>query len=201
MIDEILYNKTLRFNRIDENLLDKSTEFPIMKPLPLYHDSGVIKRTKNFFTLKRQWQIKEESCIYSPLLKQFIYIPNEFIIDGASVPKVLHGFFGAIGILFYGSIPHDFAYRYKGLLLVNNATKNIYFKGFSKSEADHIFKDICLVEQEKRAVSITVAKTALSFFGFTGWNSNRKMNRNLIEDFPELFWKRRSQPTSKTKQP
>ena len=172
--------------KVNQELLIKDIHFPLLKPLETQRNQKFFGKIKDFLTYRRKFEFVEDWCVYSKKIRQFIFIPKTFIIDGASVPKVLYFSYSPTGVLFYGSFPHDFGYRYEGLFLIDQYN-NINFVKFDKSDLDDLFLEICSQENHMPTVS-KVAKTTLSIFGFTGWWSNRKKNNNIKEDFPQFFW-------------
>lgn len=97
-------------------------------------------------------------------MDSFIFLPEGLIVDGASVPKALSGTYSSTGVLFYGSFPHDFGYRYNGLFLVGS-NNELQFVRFDKDDLDNIFLDVC--KQENDMPKLTwLAKTTLTLFGF-----------------------------------
>jgi hypothetical protein len=152
--------------KVDEELLIKEPHFPTIRPVVEEKISSFLDKAKSFFTYRRKFEIMEEICIWSNMLERYIYIPASLIVDGASVPKVLNGVYSSTGVLFYGSFPHDFGYRYAGLFLVDDKL-NLKFVKFSKGELDDIFLDVCKQENNMPNVS-KIAKWTLTAFGFTG---------------------------------
>jgi hypothetical protein len=75
---------------------------------------------------KREWNLVEDYVFYVPWLNQWIIIPHNFKFDFASVPKILNGIYGATDLLLYGSLAHDFGYRYSGILFIDPDTNNTY---------------------------------------------------------------------------
>lgn len=173
--------------QIDNSLLIKEIHFPKIQPLPLNRKKSFFGRIKDFFTLRREFIILEDYYVWSEYLKSFIFIPKNFIFDGASVPKALNSLYNPMGMLLYGAGPHDFGYRYKGLILVNESLNINFFWKFSKTQLDKVFNDLCELESGMKKAS-SVATFALTLFGFTGWNEATNNNRKLEIDFPELFY-------------
>lgn len=167
--------------------LPKSIHFPIVQavytptPKRSWWDKIV-----NFTTYRRKFKVRENYILWVPSINRFVFVPKYFIYDGASVPKILNGLFNPTGMLLLGALPHDFGYRYHGLLFVNPQTREIQFSAFSKKQLDQIFKDLCIYESGLKFASTTASYT-LSLFGFLGWNKNRKDNNILRTDFPQIF--------------
>ncbi len=139
-----------------------------------------------FITYKRNYELREDYILWIPAKSLFLYIPAPFFYDNASVPKLLSSLFNPDGMLLLGALPHDFGYRYKHLIFINPFTGELYLEDYNKVELDHLFQYLCGYESKFEKAS-AVAGTGLSLFGFAGWNSNRKKDSRLYEDFPELF--------------
>lgn len=167
--------------------LGKGIHFPIVQaiytPTP---KRSWWQKLKNFITYRRKFKVREDYILWVPSLSRFIFVPEYFVYDGASVPKILNGLFNPTGMLLLGALPHDFGYRYNGLFFVNPVTREIQFSAFSKKQLDIIFKDLCIHESKMKAASY-VATFTLSFAGFMSWNEHRKNNRTPQADFPQLF--------------
>lgn len=172
--------------RIDVNKLSKEIHFPVQHALPTKRKTGFFGRTRDFFLYRRLWETDLEYIIWCEYLKLYIYIPAHFVYDGASVPKALHSIYNPTGVLLMGACPHDFGYRYQGLLHVDEETGDLYFQSYTKDELDDIFKALCIWESGMAKASGTATFT-LTLFGFTGWNENRKENRVLRRDHPEIY--------------
>lgn len=171
--------------KVDEKLLKKEPHFPAIRPLAEKERLSTFGKLKSWFTYRRNFEILEDICFWCELLDRFIFLPQGFIVDGASVPKALSGTYSSTGVLFYGSFPHDFGYRYTGLFLVDN-NNELEFSHFSKGELDDIFLDLCTQENDMPKLS-WLAKSTLTMFGFVGWNENRKKNKQVIDDYWYLF--------------
>ena len=167
--------------------LRKDIHFPIVRAV--YESSeknSWFKQMRLFFTYRRKFEVMEDYILWVPLLNAYIFVPSAFIFDGASVPKMLNGLYSPTGMLLLGALPHDFGFRYQCLVLINPLTGELYTKTFTKKRLDLIFKHLCSLESNMLLAS-NGAKLGLSVFGFIGWNSNRKLNKNLRQDFPSLF--------------
>jgi len=159
--------------------------FPIVQALPTEIEKNPIKRLFKFMTYRRKWKIQEDYCLWVPSLAVWIFIPQFFVFDGASVPKILNNLYSPTGMLLLGAAPHDFGYRYEGLMQVDYRGC-INFVPYTKKELDDIFDSLCAYESGMPKAS-KVATVTLSAVGFLGWNENRKANHVLMSDFPELF--------------
>lgn len=172
---------------IDTVNLTKDIHFPITQAVySVPPKRKWYQKIIKFFTYRRWFEVMKDYVLWVPSLGCFIFIPITFLFDGASVPKFLGSLFSPTGMLLLGALPHDFGYRYKCLILVDEITCKLSVRLFNKKELDEVFKDLCAWESGLKRASGT-AKTALTIAGFTGWNKNRKENRILKDDFPGLF--------------
>ena len=170
---------------INLSLCSGELYFPITQALPTEQTRSFFKRVWNFSTYKRKFKVKYDYCLYVPSLAKWIFIPAYFIFDGASVPKILNWLYNPTGMLLLGATPHDFGYRYEGLIHVNHRGQ-LEFVSYTKKELDKIFGSLCAYESGMPLASGVATKT-LSLVGFIGWKKNRKKNCVLEKDFPELF--------------
>jgi len=139
-----------------------------------------------FLTYRRWFEVMEDYVLWMPTLESYAFIPAHFVCDNASVPKMLSCLFTSDGMLLLGGHIHDFGYRYKCLILVNEMTGELHIKSFAKGELDEIFESLCAWESGFKKAS-NIAKKTLSVAGYIGWRENRKANNNLYTDFPGLF--------------
>lgn len=172
--------------KINPGLLTKDIRFPIIQPIAEDHPKNIFSRAKKFLTYRRRFSICAPAVIWSDYIKEYIYLPKTFIFDGASVPKALNNFYGPTGILLYGAPPHDFGYRYAGLLLVDQDTLEVFFEPYSKTTLDKIFKQHCTAENGLPKASF-VARLGLKIGGWVSWRKHRKANKILQDDFPVFF--------------
>lgn len=78
---------------------------PILLPLDLDPKSG-----------RRRWKFLEDWYVDLPDGRQ-CHIPRGYIVDGASVPRLLWAVYSPTGMLFFPSMVHDFAIREGHLVL------------------------------------------------------------------------------------
>lgn len=172
--------------KVDVTKLTKEIHFPVERALPMKRASTFIGRIIEFFTFRRKTVLVKDYCLWCAALNKWIFLPIDFVYDGASVPKLLNSLYSSRGVLLLGSGPHDFGYGYQGLFLISPRTGEIRFFRFTKRELDHIFKTLNIWESGMTKAA-NIATFGLSLFGFTGWNKARKENRKAREDFPEFF--------------
>lgn len=170
---------------VKPELLQETVHFPAIRFKRLPQQKGFFTRLFNFLTLKREFEFLEEFCLWCPYLGRFVYFPKGFVADGASVPKLLHSVYGSYGVLFYGSLPHDFGHQYHGLFCVRSDTNKVFFEILSKEDLDVIFEDVNLLETDKKK-AVYAAKKTLDWFSGRAWEKNRRKNRSVVEDFPEI---------------
>ena len=160
---------------------------PNLKPVPLICGSNSrLKQLLFWFKSSRKWKFGQDYVIYYQKENKYIYIPKGFCIDGASVPKILSNIYSSISILFLGAIPHDFGYKYNGLLILNTNTKQLHLETYTRETLDIIFRDINI--QFNNLPYITqYAYLALKTFGFFAWDNHRKINSLFSDDYLEYL--------------
>ncbi|MCP3683311.1 MAG: hypothetical protein GY861_11535 [bacterium] len=165
------------------NPLTKEPHFPIIRAV-LNPIKGW-RKLFSIFTYSRKWEVMEDYFLWSDSLQRYIFIPKGFIYDAASVLKLLKSIYSGVGILFMGSGPHDFGYRYNGLLTVNKKFE-VIFLPCTKFELDKIFNGLC-IEENKLPIGTSLATGMLLIAGYPSWWKHRRKNKNANADFPELF--------------
>jgi hypothetical protein len=171
---------------VDLSTLNKDIHFPIIKFLPSRKSKNIFERIWNFVFFRRECLVLEHYIFWCDYLKLWVLIPKGFIYDMASVPKLLNFIYKTTGLLLYGSISHDFGYRYNCLLHVNELTGHVYIKEYSKHKLDVIFEHLN-TEESNLSVASFIARVALSIFAIPAWYFHRFENKGIIVDFYELF--------------
>ena len=164
----------------------KDLSFPIVQAVPEQPINGCLKRLYRFLTYRRKWKVMEDYAVWSGALKTLIIIPEGFIFDGASVPKIFHSILGPTGMLLYGSCPHDFGYIYAGLIILDKIDETLRFQRFSKSAIDSIFLELCIRESSVFITSY-LAEHAVCAFGVGNFGKESFDIPNVYEDFPDFF--------------
>lgn len=162
----------------------KQVHFPTNQAQP-QKTKGFFNKLKAFGTFKRMYKTTKDYILWSEYLQKFIFIPENFLYDNASVPKILNSVFKSDGILLLGACPHDFGYKYGGLLLVSDKGR-IVFMRYSKKELDTIFKELNTQENGLKKSS-SIATFALTVAGGRTWKNYRKENHLIKDDFPGLL--------------
>lgn len=101
---------------------------------PTYSQSG-FKKYKTWLTSRTKFILNEP--YYYTYGDREIMIPSGFMFDGASVPRPFWSKFSPTGVLFIGSIIHDYAYDKKLLHFDYGPEIEI-----TRKEADKLFKRV-----------------------------------------------------------
>lgn len=170
----------------------KGFDLPLMKPVPLPIPEPVAwwniwGKIKNLFqrAQPRRWEIMEDYSFYVPWLNTTIWIPKGFIFDGASIPRLLWPFMAPTGVMFIAGLFHDFGYRYNSWADENN--EPIYHgagKEFFDDQIERMgtyINDITVIPN--------VCWFGLVIGGWKTWNTRRKENAQVQEDFPSKIIK------------
>jgi len=99
----------------DKNLPNPSPI--IQKQAQVDLGKGLLGRILDWLFNKPLFMVMEDFYIYVPCLVKWVFIPKNFVFDFASVPKALWFLFSPTGILAIGSLPHDFGFRFGGLMV------------------------------------------------------------------------------------
>lgn len=162
----------------------KDLSFPIVQAVPEQHIHGCLKKLYRFLTYRRKWKVMEDYAVWSDVLKTLIIIPEGFIFDGASVPKIFHSILGPTGLLLLGACPHDFGYRYSGLITLDPMELTAKFVNYSKQDMDNLFEELCA--KEGLYWPAWIAKKAVSIFGRRSCRHIDNSIAAIKEDFPDF---------------
>ena len=174
-INTILYNlyKTKSINVIGN--------MPNVEPLPISTKNlSWFKRHINIFSA-RKWKLTKNYVL--KINDIYLFCPNGFECDFASIPRIFWNILAPTGPLLIGSVFHDFGYRFSGMIIMKN--NNFEFVKLTKNEIDEIFYEITKKVNELTAFAY-IAKKAVNWFGFLAWNSNRKENNDIYKTYPYL---------------
>jgi hypothetical protein len=139
-------------------------ELPHLQPLRIStKGKGFWKAIVMWLLSTRNWEITKD------------VIPAGFSFDGASIPKFLRTFFSPVGVLLVGGLVHDYAYKYKTLLLKN---KKDTMGELNQKKADEIFRDININVNGFYTMNY-LAYWSLRLGGFVAWNGHRKRNAKI----------------------
>jgi hypothetical protein len=116
-----------------------SCRLPCVEPLPLINpNDSWIKRV--FSLVKRtEFIITQDYVTHLPHIEAWCFIPQNFVYDFASVPRPFTLLFQPSGPWAYPAGPHDFGYRFGGLILSTGPGQPYQFVELDRSEIDLIF--------------------------------------------------------------
>ncbi len=117
----------------------KSCRLPCVEPLPLVNPED--PWYKRVFSLigRTEFMITQDYFTHLPVVEAWCFIPGNFVYDFASVPRPFTMFFQPSGPWGYPAGPHDFGYRFGGLLLSPGPDQPYEFFALSQYELDLIF--------------------------------------------------------------
>ena len=149
-------------------------ELPHLQPLRIpTKGKGFWKAIVMWLLSTRNWEITKD-WHYTIDGKDYV-IPAGFTFDGASIPKFMRTFFSPVGVLLVGGLVHDYAYKYKTLLLKN---KKDTMGELNQKRADEIFRDININVNGFYTMNY-LAYWSLRLGGFVAWNGHRKRNAKI----------------------
>lgn len=90
---------------------------------------------------RREYIVRVDYITHVPCLEKYCLVPSYFVSDLASIPKVIP-LCSHDGLLYPGSIPHDFGYRFKGLLLSEGPGNDFYFTALTQECCDRVFTSL-----------------------------------------------------------
>ena len=147
-------------------------EYPHMQPIRIpTKDKGFWGAIILWLLGVRTWTITKD--FKYKLRGQEYVIPKGFTFDGASVPKFLASFLSPVGVLLFGGLVHDYAYKYAGL-----QQKNGTLHLLNQKLADKLFRDISIEVNGFHFLNY-LAYYALRLGGFMAWNKHRKVNAKV----------------------
>lgn len=115
---------------------------PLVRPLTLeYLKKGRLQRFFCWLTYRRKWRLEEDFHFFCPVVNRWAVVPKGFEFDFASVPKAFHWLLSPTGLLLMASIPHDYLYRYGGLMVKETCQSTIgtEFLACTRQQSDLIF--------------------------------------------------------------
>lgn len=110
--------------------LDLSSDIP-----PIGYLNPIILRVVDSNASNSIYSIESDLFYYSPLTELTYVIPEGFITDLASIPKILQSVVKSDGELLESSIIHDYLYTYTNI---------------SRSLADEVFREAMTIYKVKR---------------------------------------------------
>lgn len=118
-----------------------SARLPRVEPLPLVDpESSWLRRVWTWATKNPEYLIIYDYFTHVPYQEGFwAFVPENFVLDFASVPRPLTSLFAPTGIWAYPAVPHDFGYRFGGLIISLAPNQPYSFVDFTRKEIDAIF--------------------------------------------------------------
>lgn len=152
----------------------KKIDMPKVEPVQYSQsECGFFKRVWRWMSYTRKWRMAEDWYFVLPNGFE-IKVPVDFIMDGASVPKVLRGLLSPVGCLFISGIVHDYAYKYNKLIGVNgDGSLYNYLPRAGRKVWDDLFKEIADDINGLKNIN-KGAWVMVRSFGFIAWNGHRK---------------------------
>jgi hypothetical protein len=156
---------------------------------PLLFDTkglGVFQKWKKILTFRREWVLKENYYLYLASFNRYVFVPKGFVFDFASTPRVLWPIVSPTGVLLCAALPHDFGYRFGGLIFTKQPnTKELYFADVPKYLLDRMLADLTTTVCDS-ALPGKVAEIGLCIGGWPTWNAARKKDYQISDQFPNL---------------
>lgn len=147
---------------------------PVLEPVP------ILTKNKNFFVAIwrwvvyiRKWKVVED---WRYTLKDgtevIIRKEDNFVFDGASIPKPFWFLLSPTGLLLIPGLLHDYAYKHDRLVRYNEGEEvNYYNLGVGRRFWDRMFRDEAIIVNDFRIINY-IAWIALWLFGFLAWWSH-----------------------------
>lgn len=116
---------------------------PIVQPLPLINRNDPwYHRLSQAMFRRPQYLVLEDYFTFVPSVNAWCFLPKNFIFDFASVPRPLTFMFEPAGFWAYPAGPHDFGYRFGGLMLSPGPHQEYSFIPLSRYQLDLVFKSM-----------------------------------------------------------
>lgn len=156
-------------------------KMPILSPVRIpTKDLPLWQRVLKSFEA-RSWLLEEDFTLYIPWLGITLLVPKGFIFDGASIPRLLWPILNPTGILFIGSLFHDFGYKYNALLTSDFKVVH-HFSG--QLFMDNLIKDVSTYINNEHIME-SVSWVFLRAFGWIAWGIHRTKNRSIFIDYKD----------------
>lgn len=98
------------------------------------------ERIQSWLTETPQFVVVEDWYVYSEYLDKWIFVPKNFVYDYAST-KALGFILRPTGVLALGSLPHDFGFRFGGLMVSDAPGEPYYFQEYNQKEIDKVIEE------------------------------------------------------------
>jgi hypothetical protein len=149
-------------------------ELQILRPIPIRTKSvPYIITLWRWITSIRKWEVLEEWSYVLPD-KTKIYIPEGFVFDGASIPRIFWAIFSPVGLLLTPGLIHDYAYKHNKLLTLDSeGIQTDYNNKAGRGYWDRLFRDVAIEVNGFKIIN-NIAWLALVLFGWIDWNDKRR---------------------------
>jgi hypothetical protein len=117
------------------------------------------------FRLVEDWYFRIGSIDYM--------IPEDYIVNGASIPKPLRMIINPTGYLFLPSIPHDFAYEKGHLIELWRGMDKPIKASVSRIRVDSLFEEFATQLYPEKRIKTALAYQGLKVGGWVTWNACR----------------------------
>jgi len=137
------------------------------KMLPMWPESATRWERVKRIGKRRPYMFQRPWIFYSPHLKAWGLIPENFVHDWASLPRPAQAITSSDGIFAAGAVGHDFGYRFHGMLLAKWYKGPFFFTPMTRLELDIFFR-----EQNTWSNGLPIANQAafLALDTFGGFN-------------------------------
>lgn len=152
---------------------------PVIRPLPIKtKNRGIIARIFIWIFSIRKWEVQQEwrHTLPAPYNEEVV-IPENYVFNGASIPRPFWILLSPVGLLLIPSLVHDYAYSHGKLIILTKDGKKVDYKaGAGRLFWDALFRRVAL-EVNGFAFINNIAWLGLVLFGWIAWLSNAKNRR------------------------
>ncbi len=151
-------------------------EMPVLVPVSLWPNED-----------QRHWQFFQD-WEYAKWTEP-LFVEQGFIFNGANIPRPARVVMSSTGILFLGSVFHDYAYQNEYLTYLVQVPLGLKKekKKVTRKEADEIFEEICKIHYPEHKELITQAVNMVELFGGVAWDRCREERERLLGNVKESF--------------
>ena len=154
---------------------------PVLKPLQIptkgakWHD-----RTMTWLMARRGWTVHENWEFQATLDGNIetIVIPAGFEFDGASVPRPFWFLLEPMGLLLVPGLVHDYAYRYRRLVILKNGKQECF--GVDKRRWHWDMMIVTIGRDANGFLLLNIIVCVLVYcFGYCAWRSSHTKSKKL----------------------
>jgi hypothetical protein len=135
---------------------------------------------------QRHWVLNEDFIFWCETSKLWIKIPKGFVSDAASIPKILHFVINPIDAILFGSLVHDFIYRFDALIVCDDENFGDWtiVENISRVYADKLLREISM-QYDKIPWAAEICYWTIIPFGYFAWERARDRNYKLTSVNPD----------------